>query len=285
MASLISVGQILDQSLEHCRKHYKELLAIVLWIVVASIPFVIGKLLSPTGGDATLTGGDWVTFAISASGAVLVAVVSLWMYAALTLTVADQAAGKRVNLKALSEQGWKAFWKYLLLTVTLSLIFLGFALIIAPGYALLLIGSISNKADTLSAIGTPLFFLGAITTMYLLIKYTVQLAFAPYLLLLEKKSVIESIKQSAALVQGRWWATCVRFVIPKALVLLAFLIINYVVFTAIQIFIVLVEGSSSTLALMIFALSLFLSVFLSAIVTPIMIVTDYYLYDSLRKTR
>lgn len=285
MASLLSVGQILDQSLEHCRKHYKELLALVLWMVVASIPSVVGKLLAPTGGDTALTTGDWLSFAFSLTGAVLVVVVSVWMYAALTLTIAEQADGKRVNLKILSKQGWNVFGKYLLLTICLGLIFIGIATITAPGYILLFVGSIGDASSILSALGTPLFFIGSLITLYLLAKYSIELAFAPYILLLEKTSVTEAIKESIALVRGRWLKTAVRFIIPKALYFLALFIINYIVFTALEMLMALIMQSSSFGVLAIYTLSLLLSAFMSSLVTPLVIATDYYLYDSLRKTR
>lgn len=285
MASLISVGQVLDQSLEHCRKHYKELLALVLWMVVASIPSVVGKLLAPTGGDNALTSGDWLSFAFSLIGAILVVVVSIWMYATLTLTIAEQADEKKVNLKALSKQGWKIFGKYLLLTICLGLIFIGIAALTAPGYVLLFVGSIGDSSSILSALGTPLFFVGSLATLYLLVKYSIELAFAPYILLLEKTSVTEAIKKSIALVRGRWLKTAVRFIIPKILYFLALFVINYVVFTALEMLMALIMHTSSFGVLAVYTASLLLSAFMSSIVTPLVIATDYYLYDSLHKTR
>lgn len=285
MASLISVGQVLDQSLEHCRKHYKELLALVLWMVVASIPSVVGKLLAPTGGDSALTSGDWLSFAFSLIGAVLVVVISVWMYATLTLTIAEQADGKKINLKTLSKQGWNVFGKYLLLTICLGLVFIGITAFTAPGYILLFVGSIGDSSSVLSALGTPLFFIGILTTLYLLIKYSIELAFAPYILLLEKTNVPEAMKNSIALVRGRWLKTAVRFIIPKILYFFALFIINYVVFTALEMFMAIIMRSSSFGVLAIYTVSLLLSALMSSIITPLVIATDYYLYESLRKTR
>ena len=285
MATLISVGQVLDQSLEHCRKHYKELLAITLWMVVASIPSIIGKLLAPTGGDPALTAGDWLSFSFSMVGVLLATIISIWAYAALVLTVAEQASGKKLNLKNIYRQSWKLFLPYVLLTICLTAIIIGIALLAAPGIALLMIGSGTNAPAALTAIGTPLLLIGAALALGLIAKYSIELAFAPFILLLGKQGVVASIKGSIALVKGRWWATCLRFVVPKLVYSLIVFVVSFVSFKALEILIALVSSSSGIGTLVIYTFSLLLSVFFSVIATPLIIATDYYLYDSLRKTR
>ncbi len=285
MASLISVGQVLDHSLEHGRKHFKELLAITLWLVIASIPSIMGKLLAPSGGDATLTGGDWLSFTLSLGGFILVTMISLWLSATLVIAIADQASSRATKLKQIYRQGWKAFWSYVLLTMLLAIIIVGIVLIAVPGYVLLLMGAEDGASVTLTAVGTPMFFGGAAIALILLVKYSVQLAFAPYSLLLEKKSPLEAIKHSVLLVRGRWWSTLVRFALPKLVYFLALFVITFIVGNMLRLLIELVSASSNLGALLIYTVSLLVSVFLSAIITPLIIATDYYLYDSLRKTR
>lgn len=286
MASLISVGQVLDRSAEHVRKHYVELLAIVLWMVAASIPTIIGKLLSPLGGDKTLVSGDWVSFAFSLSGAILVVIASFWMYATLTFAMAHQAKNQAGNVKRYYREGWKVLGKYILLSLTLGAIFTGLVLISAPGLAMLLFGASAQSSSGLwTTIGVPVFFLSLFASFYLIVKYTVGLAFSPFLLLLEKRPVVEAITGSLKLVQGRWWSTAVRFVSPKVVYFLAFFIITFVSGTALKLLTTILASTSHTAVLLAFTLSLFLSVFLSVIVTPFILATDYYLYDSLRNSR
>ena len=285
MASLISIGQVLDHSLEHGRKHYKELLAIVLWMVVASIPTIAGKLVALSENNSALTSGDWLSFSLTLLGVVLVTVVRFWMYATLTLTIADQAAGRRVNLKDTSRQGWKVFWRYVILTLALGLIMLGVTLLAAPGLLMLLIGSSDSASSLWSGLGMPLLFIGGLAAMFLIIKLTVELAFAPFLLLLEKRSVKDSITGSLALVRGRWWPTLLRFAIPKIVYFIGFAIVSFIVFKAIALLMAILAANSQIGVLLVYTGALFLSVFLSVIVTPFIVATDYYLYDSLRKTR
>ncbi len=285
MTSLISVGQVLDHSLEHCRRHFKELLAITLWVVVAAIPSVVGKLLAPNGGNETLTGGDWLSFAMSLIGIIVVMIVSIWMYATLVYAVADQAAGRDYNLKQLQRRGWQAFTAYLILTLTLAAIVFGIALITVPGYVLLFLSANNNTPAFIGAIGTPTFLIGLVITLFLLAKYSVQLAFAPYVLLLERKNISEAIKGSSALVTGRWWSTFWRFAMPKLIYFIVLFVLSFITFTAFELLLALIMNHSGFGTLLIYTLSLFVSVFLSAIITPLIVTTDYYLYDSLRKTR
>lgn len=285
MASLLSVGQVLDQSFEHCRKHYKELLAIILWVVIASLPSIVGKVLEPLGGDQALQGGDWVSFAFSLIGAILVAVVSLWMYIALTHTLDLQTLGRRVNLKEVYRQSWQDWGKYFLLSLCLGAIFLGLMLITAPGIIFLMLGGSENMPAWFSVIGTPLFFIGAPITAFFVIKYMVELAFAPFFLLLEDKSIPDSLTASRQLVKGRWWATMLRFAIPKFIYFLGFFIINFVVLRALSLLIGVISNSSAFGVLVVYIVTLLVSIFLSVVITPFIVSTDYLLYTSLKKNR
>jgi hypothetical protein len=288
MASLISIGQVIDSSIEHYRKHFKELLAIVLWIVVAAIPSIVGKILAPIGDNAEAGAGDWISFSLSLAGSILGVIVGVWVYAAVVLAINSQASGAKTDLKKISKASWKVFWPYLGLTITLAAIFLGIALIVAPGAALLFVSSVREAAagsTVLAALGTPLFFIGGIISLVLLAKYSIELAFAPFLLLLEGRSITAAVKGSIALVRGRWWSTFFRFVIPKLIYFLLVFVLSLVIFTALELVMRLLSDSSPVSVLLIYTFSLFLSNLLTALLTPLLITNDFYLYKSLRETR
>ncbi len=285
MASLITVGQIIDSSLDHYRKHFKELLAISLWLVVASIPSIVGQLLTPFGGDGTrLVAADWITFVLTLLGGILVIIVSLWMYATLVLAIDEQAKGKRTSIKDLSRIGWKKFLPYLLLTLLLAAIFIGMALIVAPGLILIAMSGIKENAQELAGIGAPLFLIGGLVSLILIAKYGVELSFAPYILLLENKTPTQAVKMSSALVKGRWWSTLLRFAVPKLIYFLLIFLAQVIIFTALGFLMSIAVGSTAG-ALLVGAVTLLMGVLIPVITTPIIIATDYYLYDSLEKTR
>jgi hypothetical protein len=288
MASLISIGQVIDSSLEHYRKHFRELLAILLWIVVASVPSIVGKILAPIGDNAEAGAGDWISFALSMGGSILSVVVGIWVYAALVLAINNQAEGKKTDLKKISKAGWKVFWPYLGLTIALAAIFVGIALITAPGFALLFISAVRDAAansSVLAALGAPLFFIGGFISLILLAKYSIQLAFAPFLLLLEGQGIVASIKGSLALVRGRWWGTFFRFVLPKIIYFLLAFVVSLIVFTALEVAMRLLSANSPVLVLLLYTFSLLLSNLLTALLTPLLIGNDFYLYKSLKATR
>lgn len=287
MASLISVGQVFDHSLEHVRRHFKELLALVLWMVAAAIPSIVGKLLAPTGGDINLNAGDWLTLGLSLFGAILTAVVSIWATASLIILVANQVNRQKYQMKQVYAQGWKLFFPYLGLAITLSAIVIGIAALCVPGLILLILvdSTSSATATALGVAGLPLFLAGALAAILLLVKYSIHIAFAPYFLILEGAGIFKSIGLSSDLVKGRWWSTAARYVLPKLVYFLVLFIISFVSFYALEILMALSSTSSSLMTLLFYTLSLFLSILLSVVLTPLIIVTDYYLYTSLKETR
>lgn len=288
MVSLISVGQVIDLSLEYYRKHFKTILAIVLWMVVASVPVIIGKIITPLGNNAAMGADDWLSLTLSLGGSLLSVVVGIWVYAAVILAMNAQDRTGRTDLKKISQAGWKVFWPYLGLTITLAAIFIGIALITAPGFALLFISSVKTAAansSVLSAIGTPLFFIGGIISLVLLAKYSIQLAFAPFMLLLEGHGILAAIQNSSALVAGRWWPTLFRFAIPKMIYFLLAFVVSLVVFSALELLMHFLSGGATWVLVIVYAFSLLISNLLTALITPLIIATDFYLYKSLKDTR
>ncbi|MFZ2681525.1 MAG: hypothetical protein WAZ14_00260 [Patescibacteria group bacterium] len=285
MASLISIGQILDQSLEHGKKYSKELLAILLWIVIAAIPSIISRLIAPSDATDRLNTGDWISFGLSLSGLIITGVVSVWAYAVFILAVDSQMAKRKTDLKALYQHGWKIFWKYLALTISLVGVVIAAALPAILGVVITILGSTDNAPGFLAAIGVPLLLIGCPISIFLIMKYVVLFAFAPYLMVLEKKSLTNSFKESAKLVKGRWLAVAMRFIVPKLVFFLVMYLITAVVTMALSLLLGTTATMSGLLTLIVYAFSLLISVFLSIVTTPLIITTDYLLYDSLKKTR
>lgn len=284
MASFISIGQLIDRSFDHTKKSFKELLAIILWIVVASVPTAIAKIVAVLETSEAVTAGDWLVIIFSIVGFFSIAVMSMWAYINLILTVSQQASGRTVDFKKMNRDSWRLWLKYFALTIVILLLFVGMAAFSAPGLILIFTSAFKNNA-MLSAIGSPLLLIGGIVSLITLLRYSIPLSFAPYLLLLEDATIREAVTDSIKLVKGRWLATFLRFVVPKFIYTLILLALNYATFVVFQILFAMVTNVSSVLTLVVYAVSLFVSVFISVLITPLVVVNDYYLYDSLRKTR
>jgi hypothetical protein len=284
MASLISLGQLIDRSFDHGKKYYKELLTILLWIVIASTPTVIARVTSVLENNEALTAGDWAVLIFTLLGFISVTVVSVWAYISLTYMISLRANGRSVNFKQVSRDSWQIWLKYFALAIVIFALFAGMTLFSLPGL-ILIFTSVAKDSSMLTAIGAPLLFIGGTLSMITLLRYSIPLSLAPYILLLEETSVFEAIQDSLKLVKGRWLATFIRFVVPKFIYTLILLALNYLTFVVFNLLFAVTMNVSWGLTLVIYAVSLFVSVFTSVLITPLVIANDYYLYDSLRKTR
>jgi hypothetical protein len=284
MASLISLGQIIDTSLGHYKKHYKELIAISMVLVLASLPSILAKLIELVKGSSeNATAGDWLTFGLSFIGWVAVIIASLWTYATLILTIDGQAKNRTIKLKEAFKSGWQVLGKYTLLSIVLAGIFCLLALAIAPGTILIGVGGLGNM-PTLATLGIPFFILGGIVAIVLIAKFAVELNFSPYVLLLDKEKVLDAVKSSRKLVQKRWLATVFRLLLPKLIYFVIMFIVNFIILSALGLLRTLFLDSL-ILSFLIDAVTLLAAVLIPALVTPLLITTDYYLYGSLRDTR
>jgi hypothetical protein len=122
---------------------------------------------------------------------ILVALVaSMFMTIALVHAIADPM----LSVKDAYKKAQAHFFKYLLFTLVLTLIlFVGFVLLIIPG-------------------------------IYL----SVLFAFALFYLLLEHKSIKESLTASKELVKGRWWKVALRVLVLLIAVILVSMLIEFV---------------------------------------------------------
>ncbi len=285
MTKLISLGQLLDTSLELYKKYWREFLGISLWLVAAFIPGLVGSLLVPLGNNQ---GGlaDWLSFSFSIAGAIIVAVVSAWIIISVILIASTRTKGQTPDLSAISKKSWQLFLPYVMASIIVLGIILGLALLPVPGLALMIFTQTQTQPSFfLLALGALLFFVGGIAATVFLIKLTIELGFVPYALALDNARGIQTVKQSIALVKGRWWATFFRFVIPKLIYMFVIVLINFIVPAALSLLAVLAAPNSTILTKIIFVVAYLFTVTVSAASTPLIVVTDFVLYDSLRKTR
>ncbi len=285
MASLISLGQVIDKTIAHYRKHFVELLSITAWIVIASIPAALAKLLQPYTVDTEPTPLHIFTLVLNYSGAILLAVVSTWALLSIIIAVGEQASGATRDQKAEGKRAWKLFFSYVWISVLVGLVVA--AILVPPflGIILILIDGARNTSSVLSSIGGVLLLVGAFISFVLLVKYSIQYGFAPYSLVLNKEHGVKALQHSASLVSGRWWDTFFRFVIPKLIYALVVFVLNFLLLAALAIILMIIFTDSSLYQGIGNATWFILSSIITALSVPLLAVTDFYIYDSLRNTR
>lgn len=283
MKPLLSIGALLDVSIEHYRKHLASILGIMLWIAVAQIPTFIGTLIDPQG--SVPNGWQWTSFAFHVLGAITSFIAAVHVTVALTAAIRDQAGGKMVDPREALQAAWKKDLSFLFASLLHLIIVV--LLPILPLVISFIVFAKSYFTDNeilinLSAIATFIFIIAALVVMT---KLAISLGFVNQTNILEGKKGLEALKESNRLVTGRWWATFWRVLLPSIL----YTFIGFMLLGPISIGAELLArllAQNSYLILKIIAVgSLLLSTAVNIFIVPMFLITAYYLYDSLRKTQ
>jgi len=284
MASLISLGQVIDKTIAHYKKHFVELISITAWIIIASVPAAIAKILQPYTLGTEATPLHIFTIVLNDLGALLVGIVSIWVLLSTIIAIGEQASGGTRDIKAQGKKAWKLFFSYIWVSILLSLIIAVILLPPALGLIFILIDSIRGASTVLTSIGGILLLIGAIVSFVLLVKYSIQYGFAPYSLVLDQEHGVKALRHSSMLVSGRWWDTFFRFVVPKLIYALVVFVLNFLLLAALAIILVILVSDMSLYQGIGNATWMILSAAVTALSIPLIAVTDFYIYDSLRNT-
>lgn len=295
MANLISIGQLIDQTWDHYTKFFKILMRVSLWALVLPPLMIIRIFLTPDGEVNTLAAllsgqGDLIAWVGVFFGAIVsllvIPIVTIWIYINLVKVIEAQDQKKSVSLQSLRAYGWKTFFSYLYVAVIKSIITLLPLLLLVPGMALIWTNIFYDGGATWGVISTIVTFVGMLAALIFMIILGVQLAFAGFERLVGEKVGLTAIKGTRALVQGRFWKTLWRLLVPKIIFGFAAALLQIIASLAV---IALSYGlyaiTQTTGDIGVLVIATFLSTGVAILTTPIFIIADYLLYDSLRKTK
>lgn len=292
MASLISVGQVIDHSFEHYQKHFKELASIALWSIPAAAPWVVGRILvspslvtlttSPNFGPTEIVG-----FVLMGLGGLVMLVTGFWIGIAIVLSIREQVAGRRGDVQAVGQQAWKLFWPFLWVAILTTLIYVGFMLLSAPGIALAILGQTVNGFPSgLAAFGAPLIIIGLGASFFFILKRSIEYAFVRFAVAYEDKRGMMALRTSQGLVTGRWWATFVRLFVPGLVFSLLIFAVQVVVSVGGSLLFAIFAASESAFLLNLGDIvTTLLSTGFNSLVIPLLILAAYHVYDSLRTVK
>jgi hypothetical protein len=291
--SIITIGALIDKTIDHYHHHIKELVGVSLWVIVGAAPFLFSGYIAPGGIDTTTPSYEAFTYLIlNTLGLVTTTITSLWISANLVLTIHARKQGETPDHVALGKKAWKfvpiLFCYSILLTGALFAVSI---LAFIPGLIVMLlnVGDGTNAA-ILGVVGILLIFAGGIGALYLIIRYAVEIAFTQYILILEHApkcsfaTIRNAVQSSRAMVKGSWFAVVIRLFIPNAIISLLVTVIAIGVSFSTSIFIALATASLSALAVKLIAVIITLSVFvINAVTLPLYSLVTYYLYDSVKR--
>ena len=294
MANIITLGLLIDKTVEHYREHFKELVGITLWLIVGASPFLFSGYLAPAGVDTATPGSEILLYlGINVFGLVTTTLTSLWIAACLMLTIDTRAKGATPDHVTLGKRAWKFAPSLFVFSILFAVgLILAITTLFLPGLLLLMTNTADGSAGAALGLGgILLLFSGAIAALYVIIRYSIELAFTQFSIVLEQpaafslRNIWKAVRSSRANVRGSWWAVAIRLLVPNAIISLIVVSVTMSINFAITLMLTFAAASLSALAIKLIAIVLTLSIFVvNALVMPLYSLATYYLYDSVKRS-
>lgn len=295
MAKLITLGSLIDKTVDHYHHNFKELVGITLWLIVGAAPFLFSGYIAPMGVDETTPMNELVAYlGINTVGLITTTIASFWIAACLILTIDARAKGNVPNHVALGKQSWKHIPGLIVLSIGIALAAAAATFVlIAPSFLVMFLnGAEGALGVAIGVIGVLLLFAGIIAAIYAVVRYGVELTFAQFFLVLEQgktkfslKNIWNAVKASHTAVQGSWWNVAIRLFVPNAIISLIVIAATMTINIATTVLVSFAAASLSSLAIKLIAIGLTLSIFIvNAVVMPLYSLATYYLYDSIKRS-
>lgn len=287
---LISIGQLIDRSWEHYRRHFREFTALAIWLLLPCLISVITIVLYPSA--ATLLAqrqmSVWEKTAVFVwmfNNFLLAPIIGLWIFAATVRFLASFCEKNIINLKIVCREGWKKFLPVVLVNILISLLLLSAWLLSAPGLLLNWLG-LAIESAWLVSVGNILLIAGLATAAILNFRWLITLWFSCYEAVVGSEGGKKALKKSHALVKGRFFPVLFRLLAVKIVFVALVLIAEFIILYLLNF---LIDAAAGLNADLLFRLSsiAFLVVFCvgSIMLTPLLIVADFLLFNSLRESR
>jgi len=286
---LISIGELIDTSWDHYRRHFVDLLSISGWLLLKSIVDIVALSLYPTvtklATQATLTVPEQagvILFIIS--NAVLAPIIGIWVFVGLVRLSRAQLLG-RSDVRAAMLDAKKYFFPTLWISILIFLVLLA-ALAIGFGPTLILLGlGTLMKNGMLMILANILLIFGVFAAFILSFRWTLHYAMAPYALLTENIRGRAAMMKSRKLAEGRFWAVLARYALPKVVFVLfglvAMGILSYITTLAVS----AAAGLNVDVQLRLITItSSIFPIVIAAIVNPLLVIADVLLYRSLAES-
>ncbi|MEV0024235.1 glycerophosphoryl diester phosphodiesterase membrane domain-containing protein [Streptomyces atroolivaceus] len=225
----LGVGEILDGAVSTMRTHWRTVLGISLTVsVIAEIVIILvqryllpeQKSVDPnaTGAEALRQAADSAQSQLitSAPSTLIAMIATLVTTSVLTVVISRSVLGRGVTLPEAWSEARPRLLPLLGLTLLLSLM----------SAAIMAVGLLPGLALGGGAAGLALAFLGFIAACVVVLWLMIRFTLAAPALMLERQSVLTSLRRSAKLVKGNWWRTFGILALTYLLVIVLTLIIT-----------------------------------------------------------
>ncbi|MFD9504850.1 glycerophosphoryl diester phosphodiesterase membrane domain-containing protein [Streptomyces sp. NPDC060035] len=223
----LGVGEVLDGAVSTMRAHWRTVLGISLAVsVIAEIATILVQrylLPEPKSIDPNAVGAEAIRQAADSAQSTLVTnapatlismIATLFITSVLTVVVSRSVLGRRATLSDAWSEARPRLLPLLGLTLLLSLMI---AAVMAVG---LLPGLLLDDGP-----GIALTFVGFVAACVVVVWLMIRFSLSAPALMLERQSILTSLRRSAKLVRGTWWRTFGILALTYLLVVVVALIV------------------------------------------------------------
>ncbi|MFH1315186.1 MAG: hypothetical protein ABIH67_02195 [Candidatus Uhrbacteria bacterium] len=282
---LITIGQIIDHAWDHYRKHFVELISVSSWLLIVAVLYTVAFAFYPS--ETTITTGQELTlierlsyYLTLITSLIVVPIIGHWVFIGLTRLTHRQKQEKKTNLRDLAKSNWKSFLPLVLVNILYALLLFATLAFLVPGLGLIILSEVAS-ITFIGSLGTILLILGMFLILILVLWWSVRYFFVGYTLLIDDQHGRSAFTASRKAVGSNFWPVFWRILIPKVLYFFIFASIQFVLGSLLYMLVAGFSGLNLELtARLITISSVFLAVGLSIFMNPLVIITDYLIYQS-----
>ena len=267
-------------------------MSVALWYFLIALLLMIGAILSPANNGLLMQGGSFTVLeALGLSITVLASLIAtplvgIWISMTLMQVVDAERKDKTVNQKAVYKQTWSKMVSYILMGFLRGLAIFLPLLFILPGLTMLIVNILADGGMILGALGLILTFLGTVSAIAGCFYLAMNLSFSGFELMLNGQRVVHSLKSSMELVKGRFWQTSIRLILPKLVYSIPIAVFQIGAIALLNIGLASLSTINDDVIFKIADISgSLITMGITALAAPIILISDYLVYESLRKTK
>ncbi len=307
---LISIGQLIDTTWDTYRSRFSEFMNVSALFLIVGILYAIALFLYPSVTKLGLisnltffesTGVILYTF----TSVVITPLLSVWVMVALTRLSMAHLGGRKMNVAQASAETHQKFLPVLVVTIMVFLVLI-VAMILGFGPAILLaLISAMFRHGIFIILANVLLVIGVFVTAFLTIKWSVSFYLAAYATAMDNENLVaiprgakvsfmkklkghyhhgrSAMNESRALIQGRFWATTWRLILPKVVFIIVGAFAMYLIGYVVSIFTDSVGGLNIDLYIRIQTMTdTLIPIVIAVLLNPLIILSDVILYKSLK---
>ncbi|MFH1404745.1 MAG: hypothetical protein ABIH21_01445 [Patescibacteria group bacterium] len=289
MPKLITVGQIIDQTWDHYRHRFSELMSVSVWLLILVILNVISLMFYPVAtkimSDLEFTGLEiFGVVLFGFTNLILAPLLNLWLLIALIKLVKAQFAQKKITISEALKDGFRHFLPVLWVVILiLAILILAVLIGYVPGFVIAWFGSLIGSGFVI-LLANLILIIGIVATIVLIVRWTIFYALSTYAVLWEEKRGSQALKKSKTLIQGRFWHAFALFIIPKLLLIIISAVILYALYYVFHLILSASGGISAEIQARLITLGdVVFPMLIAVLINPLVIISDTKLYNSLKE--